>query len=248
MENCPECGGVLFQDKYEIYCSVCGLVVRNVGFVELFPTRYPPQNTAVNHNIGKKDLFYSSQKEIAERRVEYFVSVYTNGLPKPVKERAKNLAKIVLSQGKFDYHYEAIGLACAHAAAEEINRKVIKRDTPSSLKKSAMKILRFLKEKGLYHPALPQEIIAEKIKNICIQNGYDYEKCMELYRKHEKSLSGKRFENVAEIITYLYAAIHRKKPPEITGKKLFRIRREARNLLLKSGEEVFLIETEKKII
>lgn len=237
MEVCPECGSrQIVIEKGERYCSKCGLVIDRPLHENIVLGPDTISSTSTTHWFTRKDLKYRSSKEVALYRLETYLAIYTNGLPKEIKARARNLAIKVLKTNLFPRQYKAIALACAQAAAEEINytASILKRELKnknSKLKKKTREILNYMKKEKLYRPASPRDKIEELIRMRCSVHGYNYEQCLELYYKYEKYLSNLSPRSIADVICYLFSIIYGYPPPPPTEKRIYRMRRYAKKIL-----------------
>jgi len=235
MEVCPECGSrQITIDKGEKYCSKCGLVLDRPFHenISIGPETF--YNTSTTHRLSRRDFKYLSQKEIALYKLDTYLAIYTNGLPKEAKARAKNLALKIYKTNLFPRQYKAIALACAQAAAEEINctAQVLKNACKNSkLKKRAREIIAYMKKEKLYHPPSPREKVKELIRARCALYGYNFDLCLELYYKYEKYVSNLSPHSIADVTCYLFSIIYGYPPPPPTEKRVYRARRYAKKIL-----------------
>jgi len=228
MNVCPECGGLIVRsEKNELFCSRCGLVV---GYFDpTLPPPVPHRYGSTIHNITKSDYRYLSSGEIAKIKVLYYLNHYLDGRPRHVKMRAENLALKILRLNVFTGSPEAIALACAYAAGEENNIKLDIRKLPKSLRKTARKVLRYLKKMQLYRIQSPRDRVEKQLRLLCEKSGFDFEKCRELYYRYEKKLSRFSSSSAASIVGLVYSSMH-DKPFHIEGDKS-KLRKISREIL-----------------
>ncbi|MEM2079315.1 MAG: hypothetical protein QW104_01345 [Nitrososphaerota archaeon] len=190
----------------ELYCSNCGLIVDY--FNPLDPPPIPHQHGSTIHNINKLDYRYLSSQEVIKVKIFCYLNHYLNGQPRSIKMRAENLALKVLRLNVLTGNPEAIAFACAYAAAAEYNIRLDIRALPRSMRRSVRKVLRYLKEMGLYRIQSPRDRVEYRLRQLCARNSFDFEKCRELYYRHEKKLSRLAPSNAANTVCYAYSLMH----------------------------------------
>lgn len=214
LSSCPECGSPVVFKKYEYFCSICGLVVRSSEefmFQNSADTHNPPKKSQeknaklVSLKIKNKKLTCSQDQIFVDASI-FFASKYTSQYPKAVRERAMTLAQIVAKK-KITNSAEAIGLACAHAAVDEmINKTLITEHAVSrGIRKKASKVLDYLKKNNLYTPSSPYDKIKTQIHLICSKHGFPFDVCWKIFLTIQNSLSGKPHRLSADVSCFIYS-------------------------------------------
>lgn len=207
---CPECLTPIIRSNYESFCPKCGLVIDYTEFMSSYSF-----SGSVSHNLTYKDIQNQNSDEFAIHLATYYAKVYSKDLPLQAKNRAIALAKRIAKTNLFS-HYEAIGFACAQAVKEELGRYVSREDysfISATMRKEVREILRYMKQKGLYKPPQPREIVENILRDYCLKHGYDFNECLRIYNLIEKNLSGRKYRTAAEIVCHIYSYLHGLQPP-----------------------------------